>query len=1157
MKLHIVEVTVVTYVLEGCFALELCIWKGYVSQNVAASHAKGIPVQRARYGGAGGTEGAIAATLLTESLVELLRAFGAEGVMNSIYTGCGGLSELTVTALRVTGLVGRIPLTRKRGGYSLSIRRSADERVCASHVGRDASQWWSMRRFVCVGNNPIWKDSSRGTTIATLVGKVAFLAQIDPSEWLLRANPGIFQAILGRNFLPVSAMGSLLQPLASAVSRVLRLRGASAHSDENTADAPPTTFDPVMGHYSQAQNEEACANIWSIYVGEAERYDAAVVESWKADMEGMLIFSGLFSASLTAFIIESYRNLQPDSGELTVAAISQVSQQLAAIASGKTFVLQAAAPFTPTTESLWCNALWFISLALSLTCALLATLVEQWAREFLHKTEMRPSPVRRARIFSFLYFGLKRFRMHTIVDAIPFLLHASLLLFFAGLVAFLLPVNHIMMYLMCIALGAFIILYTILTVLPVVQLDCPYRTPLSALLWSLLQNPFNFFAPSETSSQRTITEAALDCALQDTKERDQHALEWTIDSLTDDVEFLPFVEAIPDIIHGPNGFRRVNDELFIGILGDTEVASPLVTRICNLITGTRGMLRGDPLASRRRNAGFKALWALCLMPCAWNRRFEINLGVLAFAGDGLPDTVHLAVLYQRQRWSSHLLGTLHELMRHTGLSPEHLHEKVLWEVHRLLRLLVDHTDLTFRSILEELPKLRALNTEIGDSLPTPSQLDSAQKIVAAVYDRHDWASTSTYLIGRFISGGLMTSAMGHDLDPVFDPLITCNTILAEMKSSPPREHWAEKITLSVPSNMDKMEFLPTNPHRIDIFAHIAFRISAFWQIDPHTIVCYVSYVIHRRNGKAIRIAIIGVAIRSDSAAIEFIDMVLAGGPADLTPHNSGFWVVRNLRRLRQLQDEMEDMLPNPGYPYIIFARLQEICQDELLCPLCPLFLPKDVDKGKVIESLKDRLLDKQILFLSDLFEDIRITWAISDLSPFDGFTFGFYKSWENVDPEIQHRMFGAVLAAAQHPLHRDGTSKLVLIQQLWSSNLFWESWDRAPKSPLIDGIQSVCLPLLIQSLELYHGAAELQPEDGISFDTTASKKILIAVREELKRQKPVHEEHKGGTSDTGGQNVEEDGVHARDEHLGHGGALQSDRSEAKDEGDLDGSAEVE
>ncbi|KAJ7466641.1 hypothetical protein B0H11DRAFT_2197557 [Mycena galericulata] len=413
---------------------------------------------------------------------------------------------------------------------------------------------------------------------------------------------------------PHSTRSSVLQRLASAVSRVLGPRGPTNHSDKNTAESPPTEPDPVKGNYSQAENEEACTKIWSVYVGEAERYDTALVESWKADMEGMLIFSGLFSASLTAFLIESYMNLQPDSGDLTVAALSQISQQLAAIENGKSFVFPAAAHFTPSTESLWCNAFWFISLALSLTCALLATLVEQWAREFLHKTAMRPSPVRRARIFSFLYFGLKHFRMHTIVDAIPFLLHASLLLFFAGLVAFLLPVNPVMMYLMSIAFGAFIMLYTILTVLPVVRLDCPYRTPLSAPLWSLLQT--HFFAPHETSSQRTITEAVVDCALQDTKERDQRAFQWTLDSLTDDVELLPFVEAIPDIIQGPNGFRRVNDEFFVAILGDIEVASPLVTRICNLIASTQGMLPGDPLASRRRNAGVNALWALCLMPCA-------------------------------------------------------------------------------------------------------------------------------------------------------------------------------------------------------------------------------------------------------------------------------------------------------------------------------------------------------------------------------------------------------------------------------------------------------------------------------------------------------------------------------------------------------------
>ncbi|KAF8205826.1 hypothetical protein K438DRAFT_1669515, partial [Mycena galopus ATCC 62051] len=132
-----------------------------------------------------------------------------------------------------------------------------------------------------------------------------------------------------------------------------------------------------------ALTEDSSAKFWSVYISEAERYDSGLVESWKADMEGMLIFSGLFSSSLTAFIIESYQNLVPDTSSTTVTGISQ---QLSAQLNGSQFTFSPSPPFEVPTSALLCNGLWFVSLGLSLTCALLATLVEQWAREFLHKT---------------------------------------------------------------------------------------------------------------------------------------------------------------------------------------------------------------------------------------------------------------------------------------------------------------------------------------------------------------------------------------------------------------------------------------------------------------------------------------------------------------------------------------------------------------------------------------------------------------------------------------------------------------------------------------------------------------------------------------------------------------------------------------------------
>ncbi|KAJ7737321.1 hypothetical protein B0H16DRAFT_1243372, partial [Mycena metata] len=227
---------------------------------------------------------------------------------------------------------------------------------------------------------------------------------------------------------------------------------------------------------------------WAVYISEAEKYDKSLVESWKSDMEGMLIFAGLFSASLTAFLIESYKTLTFDSDNATVMLLGQISQQLAAASNGSTLHIPPPVVFAPSMPSLICNALWFISLGLSLACALIATLLEQWARDFIHRTEMRTAPIIRARIFSYLYYGLKRFNMHVVVDIIPLLLHASLLFFFAGLVAFLIPVNKTMTVIAGINLLLVALIYSVLTFLPLHYLDCPYRTPLSSAFWRLWRN---------------------------------------------------------------------------------------------------------------------------------------------------------------------------------------------------------------------------------------------------------------------------------------------------------------------------------------------------------------------------------------------------------------------------------------------------------------------------------------------------------------------------------------------------------------------------------------------------------------------------------------------------------------------------------------------
>ncbi|KAJ7708173.1 hypothetical protein B0H17DRAFT_1191664 [Mycena rosella] len=378
----------------------------------------------------------------------------------------------------------------------------------------------------------------------------------------------------------------------------------------------PATGD-INAHYTEAESEAACAKVWAIYVGEAERYDKRLVESWKGDMDGMLIFSGLYSASLTAFLVESYTTLQPDSGAISATLLLQISGQLAGPLNGTQIAFQQPAPFHPSTAALVCNTLWFLSLALSLTCALLATLVEQWAREFIHKTELRPSPARRVRIHSFLYLGLRKFGMHTVVDIIPLLLHASLIIFFAGLVFFLLPVNPLLMKLMSAVLAAFLIVYITLTALPVVFLDSPYQTPLSKALWRFCQFSAAIFTGGWSKrirrgpySKLTITQAMERRSQDSPKIRDQHAIQWTMSSLTDDSELIPFVEAIPDIVHGAKGFHRANDYLLHPLLYTEEPHLAIWPRVVNLLRSSAIISPTDSLRIPRLTMCFRAIWAL-------------------------------------------------------------------------------------------------------------------------------------------------------------------------------------------------------------------------------------------------------------------------------------------------------------------------------------------------------------------------------------------------------------------------------------------------------------------------------------------------------------------------------------------------------------------
>ncbi|TDL24022.1 hypothetical protein BD410DRAFT_897171 [Rickenella mellea] len=308
---------------------------------------------------------------------------------------------------------------------------------------------------------------------------------------------------------------------------------------------------------SGKDHDDPSEKMWSLYVAEAAKFDKALVESWKGDMEGILIFAGLFSASVTAFIVEGYKKLSADSGDMTVAILAQISSQLVAISNGTNLNIVSPyppnVPFRPKTSVVGVNILWFLSLALGLVCAISATMVQQWARNYLQLVERHPAPRKRARIRAFLYEGIEKFRMTAVVEAIPTLLHVSLFFFMIGLVIFLFPINLCVSLIMLVVLTAVISLYATVTFLPMRHKNCPYQTPLSSTCWNVMQN----FSPLRFANYNyhwdfhirvSMAEARALAAMEPSLKRSQRdvtALDWMLESATDYSEMEQFFNAVP------------------------------------------------------------------------------------------------------------------------------------------------------------------------------------------------------------------------------------------------------------------------------------------------------------------------------------------------------------------------------------------------------------------------------------------------------------------------------------------------------------------------------------------------------------------------------------------------------------------------------------
>ncbi|KAJ3482294.1 hypothetical protein NLI96_g7070 [Meripilus lineatus] len=300
----------------------------------------------------------------------------------------------------------------------------------------------------------------------------------------------------------------------STTSNNIPLRTMASTSPEDTAAGPSSTQNVPEGGLPTNQKEDAtqatskenrldqlkrefvekCAKIdeeypelahkdgWSVLHEMLKIRDEKDIKKHFENIDTLLVFAGLYSAILTAFLVEAYKLLQPDSSDDSRQILLEISRQLASftVTSGlvnATYVPSSlpTGPFTPKQSSVWLNGLWFVALVLSLTTASLGLLVKQWLRECADNPGITPEEHRRIRAFRSV--GLRWYKVYEMAAILPLLLQISLILFLTGLVLFTRTVHatigRVIMGLV-VAWGAFLV---ITTILPWFSASCPYKTP--------------------------------------------------------------------------------------------------------------------------------------------------------------------------------------------------------------------------------------------------------------------------------------------------------------------------------------------------------------------------------------------------------------------------------------------------------------------------------------------------------------------------------------------------------------------------------------------------------------------------------------------------------------------------------------------------------
>ncbi|PVG03068.1 hypothetical protein CPB86DRAFT_811181 [Serendipita vermifera] len=161
---------------------------------------------------------------------------------------------------------------------------------------------------------------------------------------------------------------------------------------------------------------------------------------------------------------------------------------------------------------------------MSLSCALIAALLAVLALQWVANYDMglnTSSPEKRALQRHIRFRGIEKWKMSELISSLPLLIFAALFLFFIGIADWLWHMNRAISGIVIGGIGIGCLLYMVTNLISIVNLDAPFRTPISKKLAAVLRGVRGRLHNTITSLSSTINRR--DISGQDTEHAmDQH-----------------------------------------------------------------------------------------------------------------------------------------------------------------------------------------------------------------------------------------------------------------------------------------------------------------------------------------------------------------------------------------------------------------------------------------------------------------------------------------------------------------------------------------------------------------------------------------------------------------------------------------------------------